>query len=144
MIPSILVSLLLYGSVISLLSYTMAPRSSSPSSSNPSYASDEQESTYLTRTRILHQIRLGIAILILAVATAVVGCEGAPLYHYNQTASFERLWLTLWPLNLDVRQTNAILACGSVIAFQALVYIIVALLPSVRYLSLLVRCKIKR
>ncbi|KAN0070209.1 hypothetical protein V8E54_011790 [Elaphomyces granulatus] len=108
----------------------MAPRSSSPSSSNPSYASDEQESTYLTRTRILHQIRLGIAVLILAVATAVVGCEGAPLYHYNQTASFERLWLTLWPLNLDVRQTNALLACGSVIAFQALVYIIVALLPS--------------
>jgi hypothetical protein len=68
----------------------------------------------------------------LGIATAVVGCEGAPLYHYNQTVSFERLWLILWPLNLDVRQTNALLACGSVIAFQALIYIIVALLPSPR------------
>lgn len=104
---------------------------SSFSGSHPSYASDEQESLYLARTSLLHWIRLGIALIILGAATAVVGCEGAPLHYYKHTVSFEKLWLPLWPLNLDMRQTNALLACGAVIMCQALIYVIVALIPSV-------------
>lgn len=110
---------------------TMGDRSSASSLSHPSYASDEQESAYLARARALHWIRFGIALIILGVATAVVGCEGVPLHHYKHTVSFEKLWLPLWPLNLDVRQTNALLACGVVIMFQVLIYIVVALIPSV-------------
>ncbi|GAD91653.1 conserved hypothetical protein [Paecilomyces variotii No. 5] len=79
---------------------------------------------------MLNQIRLGVAFLILAIAIAIVGCEAVPLHHYKETSSFEKYWLVLWPLNLDLRQTNALLACGAVIAFQALIYIIVAVLPS--------------
>lgn len=109
----------------------MGDRSSVSSLSHPSYASDEQESAYLARARALHWIRFSIALIILGAATAVVGCEGAPLHHYKDTVSFEKLWLPLWPLNLDVRQTNALLACGVVIMFQALIYIVVALIPSV-------------
>jgi hypothetical protein len=108
----------------------MASRSSF-SGSHPSYASNEQESVYLSRMRVLHWVRFGIALIILGAAAAVVGCEGAPLHYYKHTASFEKLWLPLWPLNLDVRQTNALLACGAVIMFQALIYIVVALIPSV-------------
>jgi hypothetical protein len=110
----------------------MASRSSfTESISPPSYASDEQEFTYLSKTRALHWARFGIASVILGTAAAVVGCESAPLHRYNETVSFQNLWLPLWPLNLDLRQTNALLACGAVIMFQALVYIIFALIPSV-------------
>lgn len=111
----------------------MASRSSfSESISHPSYASDEQESTYLSKVRTLQWVRFGIALVTLGTAAAVVGCESAPLHRYNETVSFQNLWLPLWPLNLDLRQTNALLACGAVIMFQALIYIIVALVPSVR------------
>jgi hypothetical protein len=110
----------------------MASRSSfSDSISRPSYASDELESSYLSRARTLHWVRLGIALIILGTAAAVVGCESAPLHLYNETISFQNLWLPLWPLNLDMRQTNALLACGAVIMFQALAYIVIALVPSV-------------
>lgn len=110
----------------------MDPRNSFSQFSRPSYASDDQESTYLSRARVLNRVRLGIATVILATAVAIVGVEGAPLSRYNKTASFENAWLPLWPLNLDVRQTNAILACGALIAFQTLIFLIIALIPSVR------------
>jgi len=108
----------------------MDPRNSFSQFSRPSYASDEQESAYLSRARGLNRIRVGIATIILVAAVATVGVEGAPLSRYNKTVSFENSWLPLWPLNLDVRQTNAILACAALITFQTLIYIIVALIPS--------------
>lgn len=94
--------------------------------------SSDQESAYLSRAKVVNRIRLGVAFLIFAAAVAIVGCEAVPLHHYKETSSFEKYWLVLWPLNLDLRQTNALLACGAVIAFQALIYIIAAILPSVR------------
>jgi hypothetical protein len=114
----------------------MGDHSSLSNSARPSCASDEQESAYLSRTRILHWVRLGLALIITGASATVVGCESAPLHHYKQTVSFERFWLPLWPLNLDLRQTNALLVCGSVITFQTLIYMIVAILPSVRYHNL--------
>ncbi|KAL1967451.1 hypothetical protein VTN77DRAFT_3236 [Rasamsonia byssochlamydoides] len=108
----------------------MGSRSSFSSLSHPSYASDEQEAVYLARARALDWIRFSIAVIILGAAAAVVGCEGYPLNYYKHTVSFEKLWLPLWPLNLDVRQTNALLACGVVIMFQALIYIVAAIVPS--------------
>ncbi|KAJ9287419.1 hypothetical protein DTO021C3_5110 [Paecilomyces variotii] len=92
--------------------------------------SSDQESAYLSRAKVVNRIRLGVAFLIFAAAVAIVGCEAVPLHHYKETSSFEKYWLVLWPLNLDLRQTNALLACGAVIAFQALIYIIAAILPS--------------
>lgn len=101
-------------------------------------AADEQESTYLSRARMLHRTRIGIALLLLGASAGVVGAESAPLHYYNETKGYSSLFLPLWPLNLDVRQTNALLACGAVILFQAIVYIGVAAFPSVRTLRLLV------
>lgn len=100
--------------------------------SHPISASDEQESAYLSRTRTLHWVRIGIAFMLFSASAVVVGTEAAPLHYYNQTKSYSNFYLPLWPLNLDIRQTNALLACGVVILFEAFVYIIIALLPSVR------------
>ncbi|KAH8699143.1 hypothetical protein BGW36DRAFT_449306 [Talaromyces proteolyticus] len=98
----------------------------------PSHASDEQESVYLSKTRTLHWVRLGIAATILIAAAAVIGCESAPLHRYHETAKYSTVWLPLWPLNLDIRQTNALVACGAIIAFQAIIYIVASVLPSPR------------
>lgn len=95
-------------------------------------AADEQEATYLSRARLLHRTRIGIALMLLAASAGVVGTESAPLHYYNETKAYSSMFLPLWPLNLDVRQTNALLACGAVILFQAILYIGVAAFPSVR------------
>ncbi|PYH49398.1 uncharacterized protein BP01DRAFT_76374 [Aspergillus saccharolyticus JOP 1030-1] len=101
----------------------------------------EAESKFLTRTRLLHFLRLGLATLLFCLAIPAIACEAVALHHYRQTARYSQIWLYLWPLNLDLRPAKALLACGSVIAFQNLVYIITALLPSphshIRRLNLL-------
>lgn len=93
-------------------------------------AADEQEASYLSRARLLHRTRIGIALLLLGVSACVVGTEGAPLHYYNETKAYSSMFLALWPLNLDVRQTNALLACGAIILLQALLYIGIAAFPS--------------
>ncbi|KAL4909941.1 hypothetical protein BDW74DRAFT_144082 [Aspergillus multicolor] len=95
-----------------------------------SCASNEEESSFLKRIRLLHWIRLGLSSLALGLSIAIIACETVPYRHYRNTSSLENIGLYLWPLNLDVRPTIAILACGCVVAFLSLVFIVVALLPS--------------
>lgn len=101
-------------------------------SHNASTASNEEESSFLKRVRLLHWVRLGIAGLAIAISIAIIACEAVPYKHYRNTSSFEAVGLYLWPLNFDIRPTIAGLSCGCVVAFLSLVYIVVALLPSVR------------
>ncbi|PWY95323.1 hypothetical protein BO94DRAFT_225068 [Aspergillus sclerotioniger CBS 115572] len=107
----------------------------------PPITSIEAESKFLTRTHHLRHTRLALAILTFLVSIPTIACEAVVLHHYRQTAPYTRIWLYLWPLNLDLRPTIALLACGCVIAFQNLLYIITALLPSphshIRRLNLL-------
>ncbi|PWY89972.1 hypothetical protein BO70DRAFT_377186 [Aspergillus heteromorphus CBS 117.55] len=104
-------------------------------------ASDTDETKFLTRTRTLRHTRLCLAILTVSIAIPTIACEAIAYHHYRQTASYSRVWLYLWPLNLDLRPTIAVLACGSVIALQNLIYVVVALIPSphphIRRLNLL-------
>ncbi|KAL4994578.1 hypothetical protein BDV10DRAFT_176686 [Aspergillus recurvatus] len=95
-----------------------------------SCASNEEESSFLKRIRLLHWVRLGLSSLALAISIAIIACEAVPYRHYRKTSSFENIGLYLWPLNLDIRPTIAILACGCVVAFLGLLFIVVALLPS--------------
>ena len=96
-------------------------------------ATDNEESTYLKRIRILRWVRFGLAFIILGAAVAVIGCEAEPLRHYHRTSEYEKVWLFLWPLNFDIRPTIAPLSCGCVIACLNLVYVVVALLPLVSW-----------
>lgn len=106
---------------------------SSTASSHP-YSSDVEESNYLKRNRSLHWARLGLSAIISAVAIIVIACEAIPYRHYRDTVRWARTGLALWPLNFDIRPTVAALACASVIAFLNVTYVIVALLPSVRWM----------
>lgn len=100
--------------------------------SHPSNAADDQEVAYLSRARVLHWTRMAIAVSIVGVATGIVGSEGDALHYYNKTVSYARVGLALWPLNLDIRDTKALLSCGAVILFQVIIFIVVAMLPSPR------------
>src|SRR5690625_100016 len=99
--------------------------------STPSYASDEQESKHLKRSKILHWVKLGLSVVILGTATTVVGCEAHALRHYKETRNFEKWWLALWPQEFDLRPTMALLGAGIAIMVTVLVYMIVAAFPSV-------------
>lgn len=98
----------------------------------PAHDFDEQESIYLARSRTLHLVRLGIAGTIFATAVATFACEATTMHHYNDTEWYNMIWLPLWPLNLDTRGTSGLIAGGVLIALQSLIYIVMALLPSVR------------
>lgn len=100
-------------------------------SSNTSTAGSMDESNFLKRNRALHLARLGLSLLITTGSVAVIACEAVPLHHYKTTAQWATEGLALLPLNLDMRPTIAALACGCVIAALNLVYVVVALLPSV-------------
>lgn len=113
----------------------MNSASSFSGSYHASCTSDAGEDTYLKRTRILHCLRVGIAVTLLVVAVAVIGCEAVPLQHYRKTSPMSHAWLTLWPVNFDLRPTTALLACGCVIAFQVSIYLSAALIPSVSSFS---------
>ncbi|KAL4873806.1 hypothetical protein BDV12DRAFT_192248 [Aspergillus spectabilis] len=108
----------------------MASAASLAGSYHASCASDEDESSFLKRIRFLHWIRLGLSFLALGISVSIIACESVPYRHYRDTSSFENVGLFLWPLNFDLRPTIAILACGCVIAFLSLIFIVVALLPS--------------
>ncbi|KAL4977024.1 hypothetical protein BDW66DRAFT_133759 [Aspergillus desertorum] len=95
-----------------------------------SCASNEEESSFLKRIRLLHWARLGLSSLALAISIAIIACDAVPYRHYRKTSSFEHIGLYLWPLNLDIRPTIAILACGCVVTSLNLIFIVVALLPS--------------
>lgn len=114
---------------------------SSAAGSHP-YSSDTEESNYLKRNRALHSARLALAAIISTVAIVAIACEAVPYRHYRDTVRWARAGLALWPLNFDIRPTVAALACASVLAFVNLIYVIVALLPSVRWLSSLQGCAI--
>jgi len=110
----------------------MASAPSLAGSYHASCASNEEESSFLKRIRLLHWVRLGLSFLALGISISIIACEAVPYRHYRHTSSFESVGLYLWPLNFDLRPTIAILACGCVTAFLSLVFIVVALLPSVR------------
>lgn len=94
-----------------------------------------QESSFLKRSRTIHLGRLSVASLIFTGAIATLACEAVPFQHYTSTAKWASAGLALWPLNFDLRPTIAAMSCGCVIAVLNLIYIVTALLPSVRSLS---------
>ncbi|EEP78070.1 predicted protein [Uncinocarpus reesii 1704] len=98
----------------------------------PSTASDEDESTYIKRTRTLHWVRIGLCAVTLALATAIIATEGHALQYYNQMSKYEKMYLALWPENLELRPSVALVIGGVILALQSLAYSIVALLPSPR------------
>ena len=95
------------------------------------YSSDMAEATFLKRNRVLHIVQLALSILITIASAAMIACEVVPFRHYKSTVGWASTGLALWPLNFDLRPTIAALSCGCVIVFLNLIYVVMALIPSV-------------
>ncbi|OAP64415.1 hypothetical protein AYL99_00387 [Fonsecaea erecta] len=94
-------------------------------------ASSAQESAYLRQAKWLRWTRTGLAILTTATATAAMGCEGHVLHSYNNTHMGSKWHLPpLWPTDVDVRPTLAILISSTLILVLSLSYLIVSLIPT--------------
>lgn len=96
-----------------------------------SCASDEEECAYLTQNHILHWVRIALSTIIAVIAIAALACEAHAVHYHNQTGHFAERGLVFWPAELDLRSSQAIIACSTIIHFQALAYIIIAFLPYV-------------
>lgn len=105
--------------------------------SNTSFASDEDETIYLQRTKRLHWARIGVATTLLVFALVGLGCEGNAVSYYFNTNKYKDVYLHLWPKKLDIGPSVAAIVTDSLVIATALGYLVVALLPSVRdiYLS---------
>lgn len=95
-------------------------------------ATSAQESAYLRQAKYLRWARAVLAGLVIAIGVAAVGCEGHVLHRYNSTHPARELNLPpLWPSNVDVRPTIAILASTCLIVSFSLVYLVWSLIPTV-------------
>jgi hypothetical protein len=94
-------------------------------------ASSAEESAYLRQAGLLRWTRLGLSVLLVGVGVTIVGCEGHALHSYNMTALNGAFFLPLWPANTDLRPTTGTLAAGAVMIISSLLYLLVALIPSV-------------
>ncbi|KAK2861457.1 hypothetical protein FQN49_004174 [Arthroderma sp. PD_2] len=110
----------------------MSPASSITGSNAPSAASDHDESAYLARSRIIHWARIALSSLSFVLAAVAVACEGHALNYYKSTIKYEQLWLSIWPKQLDLGPSIAIIVCSTILLVFNLAYTAVALLPSPR------------
>jgi len=94
-------------------------------------ATSAQESTYLSRAVRLRWTRLALTLLILATSAAAMGCTGHVLRRYNATHFGTNVHLPLWPQNVDVRPTLAILISAAIAASASLLYLVFSLIPTV-------------
>ncbi|KIW18804.1 hypothetical protein PV08_03093 [Exophiala spinifera] len=95
-------------------------------------ASSIQESAYLAKAQVLQWSRLGLAVLVIASATAALGCAGHVLDRYNETAGVGKPYHLpqLWPANVDVRPTLAVLIPAAIVITVNLGYVVFSLIPT--------------
>ncbi|KIX07304.1 uncharacterized protein Z518_01957 [Rhinocladiella mackenziei CBS 650.93] len=93
-------------------------------------ATSAQESAYLAQTKWLRWTRLVLIFLTIATSTAAVGCAGHVLQRYNVTHLGSNYNLHLWPRNVDIRPTLAILVPATVLTAVSLVYLAFSLIPT--------------
>lgn len=96
-------------------------------------ASSAQEEAYLRSSFRQRVLRLIICVLTLATALAALGVEGHILQSYNETRLGRDWQLPLWPINIDVRPTLGVLIPAAIVAAFNVVYILLALIPSVSF-----------
>lgn len=99
-------------------------------------ATSAQESAYLRQAKYLRWSRAALTGLVIAIGIAAVGCEGHVLHRYNSTHPAKGSSLPpLWPSNVDVRPTIAILASTCIIVVISLVYLVWSLIPTVSWIQ---------
>ena len=104
----------------------------SPSIGPPAYTTDDLlAAKYQKFSRWVHLVRVAIAAVTFIVSIAVIACVGASLRAYSSSRLEPEWILPLWPLNVDLRPSHAILGCGIAVAVLSLAYLAVAFVPMV-------------
>lgn len=105
---------------------------SSPILEPPAYsAEDVLANKYRKVSKLVSSLRTAVAVITLAVSITVIGCAASSLRSYNGTKSTGDWWLPLWPSSVDLRPTHAVLSCGVIVTIFSIVYLALALFPSV-------------
>ena len=76
-------------------------------------------------------MRVAIAAMTFIASIAMIACVGASLRAYSDSRLESEWILPLWPLNVDLRPSHAILGCGIAVALLSLAYLAVAFVPMV-------------
>ncbi|KAI9802148.1 MAG: hypothetical protein M1833_002069 [Piccolia ochrophora] len=93
-------------------------------------AADEREAQHLLNRRRLRHLRSGLNVLALILSIAILGCTGHAYQIYNDTSFAARYWLPLWPKDMDIRPTHAMIASSTIIAFMSLSVLAVTFVPT--------------
>ncbi|KAL9134191.1 MAG: hypothetical protein Q9175_004626 [Cornicularia normoerica] len=102
----------------------------SPSIRPPAYTTDDLlAAKYQNFSRWVHLMRVAIAAITFIDSVAIVACVGASLRAYSDSRLEPEWILPLWPLNVDLRPSHAILGCGIAVAVLSLAYLAVAFSP---------------
>lgn len=82
--------------------------------------------------KVLHWMRIAIALVSLVLSLIIIAFSGNVLRIYNDTRYNNVEWiLPLWPATVDLRPARALVACGVVLAVFSLIYVVLALAPTV-------------
>ena len=114
--------------------FTNTPLRNGQRSTTPSeeeYAKPDYNNNGLRKLRLLHWVRIALSGLLIAAGAAIVGCEAHALHAYNATHLGNQWYLPLWPSTLDVRPSVAVLGGGASVILFSLIYLLIALIPSV-------------
>ena len=104
----------------------------SPSIAPPAYTTDDLlAAKYQRQSKRVHLVRAAIAAVTLIASIAVISCVGASLRAYSNSRLEPEWILPLWPLDVDLRPSHAILGCGIAVALLSFGYLAVAFVPMV-------------
>lgn len=104
----------------------------SPSIGPPAYTTEDLlAAKYQKVSRWVHLMRVAIAAITLIASIAVIACVGASLRAYSNSRLEPEWILPLWPLDVDLRPSHAVLGCGITVALLSLGYLAVAFVPMV-------------
>ena len=99
-----------------------------------SYTTDDlAHARYTKYSRGLEWVRIVLTVITLAISIAVTACAGVSLEAYSESHVQPDWLLPLWPLNVDLRPSHALLGCGITVIVLSLVYLIAAFAPMVSY-----------
>ena len=116
----------------STTSPTFSTLGRSPSIAPPAYTTDDLlAAKYQRLSRWVHLVRAAIAAVTFIASIAVIACIGASLRAYSNSRREPEWILPLWPLNVDLRPSHAILGCGIAVALLSIGYLAVASVPMV-------------
>lgn len=95
---------------------------------------EESRPSNARRTRVVESARQGLTVLTLLLGLSIVGTSGETLRVYNKTHVSSNFLLPLWPFDLNLRPTVALVTCSSILVVSSIIALIGSKVPAVRAL----------